>query len=82
MKGLEETAFLLHEVDDPLFGNHFTVDADAFAEVNEMRGCIETDPITGLLKHGCDTVRARAFAVGTCDMNRFISSVRMSKMFI
>ena len=82
MQRFEETALLLHKVDDTLLGNHLSVDADTLAEVYEMGRGIESYLVAGLLENGCDAVRARAFAVGTGDMDRLISSVRMSKMFI
>ena len=56
MERFKETALLLHKVDDTLFGDHLSIDADTLTEVNEMGRSVETYLITGLLKHGSDTV--------------------------
>ena len=79
---LEELTFLLHEIDDPPLGNHLSVYADAFAEVDKVRRRVQANLVASLLQNGRDAVRARALAVGAGYVYGLVGSVRAAEMLV
>ena len=71
---------LVDEIDHFLLGDHLAVDADAFAEIVQMRRREETRAVTGLLQHGGDDVRNGTLAVGSRDMDREVVPLRVAQM--
>ena len=73
---------IVDEIHHVLLRNHLAVNSDTLTEINEMRGRVESDPITGFLQDGGNRVRARSFTVRSGDVNGSEQTVRMSEMLI
>ena len=58
---------------------HLAVNADAFAEVHQMRRGVQPDPVTGLLQHGGQHVRHGAFAVGSGNVDGLVRLLRIAQ---
>ena len=71
---------LVHEVHHLLLGNHFTVHADAFAEILQVGRREEARAVAGLLEHCGDDVRHGPFAVGAGDVDREEVPLRVAQM--
>ena len=82
VEGFEELALLLHEVDDPPFGNHLPVDAYALTEVYEMGRCVQADLVASLLQDGRYAVRARALAIGAGYVYGLVGGVWVVEMLV
>ena len=66
---LEFLFVVADEVDDILFRNHQSVDADALTEVEEVRGSVQASLVSTFLEYGCQCVRHCAFAIGASDVH-------------
>jgi hypothetical protein len=70
------------EFADGLFGNHFAIDAYAFAEIFEVRRGVEAYFIASRLEYGGGEMRATAFAIGACDVDGTEFAMRMLENFV
>ena len=62
------------------FANLFTIDTDSFPEINQMRRCKNSYPISGLAHYRIIISRSWSFAVGSGNMNRFEGAVRIANI--
>jgi hypothetical protein len=61
---LKSSTVLFHELRHGFLGHHFAVDAEALAEVLQMRRSVQAGAVAGFLQHARQHVRGAAFAVG------------------
>ena len=69
---------VLYKLDDIVFADALAIDADALAEVNKVRGCIEPDAQASFLQDACQRVGNRPLAVGACHMDGLVLLMGMS----
>ena len=77
---LEETTLLPHEIDHIVLGHHHAVDADALAEVHEVRTRVEAHPVAVGLEDGGEGVGRGALAVGARHVDGLVARVGMAEM--
>ena len=65
-----------------LFGNHFAIDAYAFAEIFEVRRGVEAYFVASRLEYGGGEMRATAFAIGACDVDGTEFAVWVLEYFV
>lgn len=77
---LEETTLLPHEIDHILLGHHHAIDADALAEVHEVRTRVEAHPVAVGLEDGGEGVGRGTLAVGARHVDGLVARVGMAEM--
>ena len=82
MEPVEQRHAAFHERNDALLWNHFTVDADAFPEILDVRGGEQTCLVACALEQGGRHVRHGTFAVGAGHMDDTVAPVRASAEFV
>ena len=65
------------EFADGLFGNHFAIDADAIAEIFEMRRGVEAHFVASRLEYSGGEMRATALAISASDVDGTEFAMRM-----
>ena len=73
---------LFYEVDDVFFVGRDAIHTDSFAEIDQVRGGVETYLVACRLEDSCQGVRARAFAIGACHMDGLELSMRMAEVLV
>ena len=68
------------EFANSFFGNHFAIDAYAFAEIFEVRRCVEAYFVASRLEYGGSEMRATAFAIGAGNMDSGEEGVWIAQM--
>ena len=70
----------LYEIHYGILGNHLSIDADALAEVYEMRGSIESHPIALALEDGGQHMGGASFSVGAAYVDAFKAFVGVAEI--
>ncbi len=81
-EGLEKGALLLDKTDDPFFGNRHAIDADALAEIEQVRRGVQARVQALTLQDRGKRVRATALAVGARDVNHGVMAVGVAEMIV
>ena len=73
---------ILYKIDNVFLAYGYSIDADSFTKIHQVRGGVKTYFVTCGLEDSCQGVRTRTFPVGSCHMNGLELSGWVPEMFV
>ena len=80
--GVIPSDIILDKINDILLGNVLAIHADALAEIHEVRRSVKSHAKAAFAQNTRQSVRNRAFSVGSGHVNRLVAAMRMTVVFI